>query len=386
MSKLQYLILSPINQYGGVNLDVGFIAHLLAQKHEVSVISLARYFPDASVFYFNEALAYTSMDKLVYETSRSIRMLTQLTGRLKPLPAPNHHRLDNVLTRMPFVSLSQQRHQILEREIAKCDRLILCSQLTSNYMQIAIETAHRYQIPVYFRTTGQIKSHELSEQNKQWLSKVTTFIHHSEKNLQSIQHFLPSSTHTLIDQNAYDEQRFLGLPLLQTQVKQFYCISRLSPLKRTRQILQAFLDLKHPLTELHIYGDGEEETLLKQEAKGCKNIYFHGAVQFKDVHKAHGSHDCLIIASTIEAGPYTGVEAMAAGRLIISSHVGAMNSRLPEYPFFYDGTVAHLVKKMRELINQSATKNQELATNLRRRYTENYCEMTIGKSYLEILN
>lgn len=386
MSKLQYLILSPINQYGGVNLDVGFIAQLLAQKHEVHVISLARYFPDASVFYFNEDLEYTSLDKLVYETSSSVRMLTQLAGRLKPLSAPNHHRLDNVLTRLPFVSLAQQRQQVLEKEIVKCDRLILCSQLTSNYMQMSIEIAFQHQIPVYFRTTGQIKPHELTEQNKQWLSKVTTFIHHSEKNLQSIQHFLPNKIHSLIDQNAYDEERFLDLPQLKTQVKQFYCISRLSALKRTAQIIQAFQELQHPLTALHIYGDGEEETALKQKAKGFENIHFHGAIDFKDIHKAHGAHDCLIIASTIEAGPYTGVEAMAAGRLIISSRVGAMETRLGNYPFFYDGSVDNLKEKMKLLLEQNDVVNQELAAYLRSLYTKNYSEAAIGRSYLAIFD
>tara|TARA_R110001632_G_scaffold66751_5_gene157089 strand:+ start:36 stop:1241 length:1206 start_codon:yes stop_codon:yes gene_type:complete len=385
MSKQRFLILSPINQYGGVNLDVGFIGSLLEQKNQVRVVSLARYFSDASVFYFNEALNYTSLDKLVYETSFSIRFLTSVVGRLKPLEASNHHRVDNGLTRLPIVSLAKQRQRVLEKEIASCDRLILCSQLTSNYMKAAIEVAHRLQIPVYFRTTGQIKEHELTPENAQWLSKVNTFIHHSEKNLNTIAHFLPEATHFLVDQNAYDEDRFLELPLLQTEVKRFYAISRLSPLKRTGQIIQAFQELQHPESELHIYGDGEEETLLKEQAKDSTNIHFHGAIDFADIHKAHGANDCLIIASTIEAGPYTGVEAMAGGRLIISSSVGAMETRLPDYPFFYDGTVNDLKEKMKLILAQETSENHRLSSQLRKRYTENYSEVAIGKFYLDIL-
>jgi glycosyltransferase involved in cell wall biosynthesis len=173
--------------------------------------------------------------------------------------------------------------------------------------------------------------------------------------------------------------------VLQSELKRFYAISRLSPLKRTGQIIQAFQELQYPLAELHIYGDGEEETLLKQQAEGCKNIHFHGAIDFKGIHEAHAANDCLIIASTIEAGPYTGVEAMAAGRLIISSRVGAMETRLPDYPFFYDGTVNDLKEKMKQMLDQEASKNQKIAEKLRKRYTENYSEVAIGKSYLDIL-
>ena len=385
MSKQRFLILSPINQYGGVNLDVGFIGSLLEQKHQVRVISLARYFDDASVFYFNAALNYTSLDKLVYETSFPIRLLTSLVSRLKPLEAPNHHRVDNGLTRLPFVALAKQRQRVLEKEIASCDRLILCSQLTSNYMKAAIEVAHRLQIPVYFRTTGQIKEHELTAENAKWLSKVKTFIHHSEKNLKTIAHFLPEASHCLVDQNAYDEDRFLEIPAIDSAVKRFYAISRLSPLKRTGQIIQAFQELQDPMSELHIYGDGEEGSLLKEQAKDSANICFHGAIDFKDIHKAHAANDCLIIASTIEAGPYTGVEAMAAGRLIISSRVGAMETRLPDYPFFYDGTVEDLKEKMRQVLAQEASENQKQTSELRQRYLENYSEVAIGKSYLDIL-
>lgn len=384
MATLNYLLLSPVNQYGGVNLDVGFIAHIISEQHRVKVISLGRYYDDASVFYFDKNLSYTSVDRELYRSSRLLRWCSQVTSVLKPMPIPNHHRLDNRLSRK-LAHLDTARKQLIEKAITSCDRLVLCAQLTAPYMQFAIETASRHNIAVLFRTTGQIIASQLTPANAVWLSKVSRFIHHSQKNKDKVAQYLPQAKHHLIDQNAYDQERFLQLPVLDQKVTRFYSIGRLSPLKRNLQIIEAFLAVQHTHLSLHIYGDGEQQAALKTAAAGSRHIHFHGAIAFDEIHQAHGANDCLIIASRLEAGPYTGVEAMASGRMLISSRVGAMESRLPDYPYFYEGTHEHLVQQIQEVSALSQEAVVQWSKKLRQRYLQAYSENAIRDQYREVL-
>ncbi len=384
MARLNYLLLSPVNRYGGVNLDVGFMAHIISEQHQVRVISLGRYYDDTTVFYFDNNLSYTSVDRELYRSSRLLRLCSQVTSVLKPMSVPNHHRLDNSLSRK-LAHLDAARKKLIETAISSCDRLVLCAQLTAPFMQHAIEVAASYDIPILFRTTGQILDTQLSPSNAVWLSKVGCFIHHSQKNKDKVAQYLPQADHHLIDQNAYDQERFLQLPALDQKITRFYSIGRLSPLKRNLQIIKAFLAVDDTALSLHIYGDGEQEGKLKAAAAGSSNIHFHGPVAFDKIHQAHGANDCLIIASRIEAGPYTGIEAMASGRMLISARVGAMESRLPDYPYFYEGTHESLAKQIKHLSTLSQKEVVFWSNQLRQRYTEAYSEETIRARYREVL-
>lgn len=384
MAGLKYLLLSPVNRYGGVNLDVGFMASIIAEQHRVEVHSLGRYFDDASVFYFDPTLAYTSVDRELYHSSFMLRTWARITQLLKPMAIPIHHRLDNSLSRK-FSDLETARKKHIRETISNCDVLVLCAQLTANYMECGVNAAAAKGIPVVFRTTGQITERQLTSANKQWLDKVACIIHHSQQNKSKAAHFLPEARHLVIDQNAYDEARFLKLAAVNTPVTRFYTIGRLSPLKRNLQVIQAFKALSLSDIALHIYGDGEEEQLLKEAAASHAQIHFHGALGFEQIHQAHGANDCLIISSRVEAGPYTGIEAMASGRLIISTVVGAMPSRLLDYPYFYDGSTEDLIDKMQQICQLKSKEVSDKAIALRDRYKAQYGEEKIRAAYRKAL-
>jgi hypothetical protein len=85
--------------------------------------------------------------------------------------------------------------------------------------------------------------------------------------------------------------------------------------------------------------------------------------------------DCLIIASPKETGPLTGVEAMASGKLIPTTPVGAMKWRinnLDHHQFFVPGNIIELRNAMLKSIQLSqadlklirqATRHQYLRKN-----------------------
>ena len=92
----------------------------------------------------------------------------------------------------------------------------------------------------------------------------------------------------------------------------------------------------------------------------------------------------LIIASVKEAGPYTGLEAMAAGNLIITNRVGAMEDRLgKDYPLFYDNE--DIQSKINEAINMYSNQVKKIADNNKSKYFQNHTYKKIQKEYVELL-
>jgi len=386
VNSKKYLFLSPINRWGGVNLDVAFLSHILSEMGQVNVISLGKFYKDSSVYYFDKHLKYDALDRLIYNNNMPVRLFTSLLNWVKPMRIPKHHRVANEITKSRLVNIEKIRLQYLERLIGDCNVLILCSHLTGSYMKEAIQIASQHKIPIIFRVTGHIQPQFLTTENKIWLSLVNCFIHHSDSNKNQVVKYLNDSNHVVIDQNAYNEKRFLDIPAIQTKITRFFTISRLHKLKGVDLVIQAFIKSTIPDKMLYIYGDGPELSNLKAQAKGYDNIVFYGDIAFEDIHQAYADNHCLIISSALEAGPYTGVEAMAAGRSIISTRVGAMESRLTAaYPHFYDGTVEKLEQTMLQVHEQSIETTQSLIQEFRKKYKNLYREAIIKQRYKEVL-
>lgn len=381
MTSKKYLIVSPVSKGGGIALDVGFIGDLLSKNNHVNIITTNLYYEDSEIFYFNKQLHYTSLDRLVYKNSFLIKLFAKLLSIIKPHPEEAYNRINNKLFQKVF-NLRKKRLAILKRELTKYDVIIICNQLTGSYIKEVVSLLPDTTRIVH-RVTGQILDRHLISKNKEWLKKITCFIHHSERNKKILAPFLPDAEHHIIDQCAYDQNRFLNIPHKQ-QLKRFFTFSRLHDLKQIDTVVHAFKKLPQSDLSLHIYGNGPEEMALKTLAKDDHRIYFYDTISFKDAHNVYAENDCLIISSRIEAGPYTGIEAMAAGGLIISTRVGAMETRLPDYPFFYNGTIEELTDKIVTITNLSPEAVRSLSIAHRNNYLNSYDETTIKESYLAI--
>jgi glycosyltransferase involved in cell wall biosynthesis len=382
MSK-KCLIISPINQWGGVNLDVGFIAQsMMHRDHDVFILSVGTYYNDCSLFDFIDTSSYDSVDRILYKNNFLINYSLQLLGIVKPMSIPLHQRLNNVFTKS-FINIYKKRLSVLEQYISRYDKVILCSQLTGTWNEEVVKIATRYNKPIYIRVTQQIAPHHIATEKLSWLKEVSHFIHHSKRNLDILAEVLPENGHSIIDQCAMWEDQFLSIPIIEKPSTEFYCISRLEQTKCIDKIIEAFKSIKDPTLSLHIYGDGSLRTTLEELATDDTRIHFYGVVALQDIAKIHGTHDCLLIASSIEGGPYTAIEAMAGGRLIVSTNVGAMVNRLgQEYPFFVnEEKEITLTKLIRKIANLTSEETQQLSTQLRDIYKNTYSVSEIEKAY-----
>lgn len=387
MKRKKVLILSPINEYGGINLDVGFISSILNDNHDVKVISLGNYFKNSQVFYFNKNLNYNSLNRVIYNSNVVIKVIVSLVSLIKPLKIPNHFRVSDILKKIPFINVIKKQKHYLRIEIKKADVVFICSQLTAKLNKEIIEISTTENKPIIFKTTGQISLKNISNTYKKLLENINLFIHHSKRNGELLKTVTPNNDYVIIDQNAYLENELLNIAPNKNEATHFFTLSRLHGIKQIDIVIKAFIKINNPNLHLNIYGDGEDFSKLKAIAMNNSNITFCGKLNYDEIGEAFKQNDCLIISSSIEAGPYTAIESMAAATPIISTRVGAMEERLStNYPYFYDGSIDGLAKQIKKVSTLNRNEILHSSQKLRTLYLFNYKESIIKTKYENAFN
>ena len=381
LSKPSILILSPINKGGGVALEVGYLASILKQNFQVKIVTVGCFYKDSEVYYFDNDIDYDSLDRLLMKNYFFIKYAASLLSLLKPIDEEKYNRLDNTWFKK-YLTIDKKRIKLLKNLIKPYKYILLCNQLNGKYVEEVCRAASTQKI--FMRITGKILTHHIKNNNINWLKKIHVFIHHSQNNFNLLQEAIPDSKFFLVDQSAYDEERFVTIPAPK-KIRRFFTVSRLHDLKGIDMVIRTFKKINEKNIKLTIYGDGPQKKKIQDMADGDNRILIYGNISFKNVQKAYSENDCLIISSKTEAGPYTGVEAMAAGKPIISTRVGAMVERLGiDYPYFVELNEKSLKKQILKMIQLDIIKVNELSTFLRNKYISNHSEKKIMQAYHEI--
>lgn len=109
----------------------------------------------------------------------------------------------------------------------------------------------------------------------------------------------------------------------------FGMVSRINALKDHRTLLEAFKTLQTENAELHIAGDGDLLTELKEEFESSR-IIFHGFVPQLEIPTFLGSLDVYVQASLGETSSIAIMQAQATGLPIIGSDSPGINSVLQD--------------------------------------------------------
>lgn len=123
-----------------------------------------------------------------------------------------------------------------------------------------------------------------------------------------------------------------------------------------------------------------------EKYKEYQNIRFMGYISPQKIDQALAQNDCLIIPSFNEGGPLVGIEGMAAGRLILSTKVGAMEERLigTNNDFWFDiNNYDSFKTAMDNLLGKSLEERLLIASNVRNKYLEYYSAQKISTNYIE---
>ena len=127
-------------------------------------------------------------------------------------------------------------------------------------------------------------------------------------------------------------------------------VSRIEKNKNIDVVINAFCKSEDLNDRLFVVGNGPDLNKIASQTKD-ERVIFTGFIANDELQKIYKICECFIVSYyKLEAGPLTAIEAMAAGKVIISSKTGAMTERLTDkFAFWHHNDEAHLFQKLREV-------------------------------------
>jgi glycosyltransferase involved in cell wall biosynthesis len=272
---------------------------------------------------------------------------------------------------------------VLDNLIKDYDAVFIVAQLSSYLVSDVIQIAKSKNKKIFFRTTGTIIFSDYD-----FIDSVACFIHHSVNNASKIEK-AKNHKYVIVDQCAYNEINLLQISTSNKEICKFLILSRLSQEKGVDEIIDFFLRVCSENDILFIAGNGVLENDLRIKYKESKNIKFLGFVNSSNLSDLFGMMDCLIIPSPEETGPLVGIEAMCAGKIIISTRVGAMPERmmgtLNDYWFDYNNFES-FKKAFFDVKGLNKMQIKKTSESLKEKYQKEYSIHEISEKYLNIVH
>lgn len=134
------------------------------------------------------------------------------------------------------------------------------------------------------------------------------------------------------------------------------CVSQLAQHKGVDILLKAFKSLSSAnCSKLEIVGTGTERKNLEKLAEGNENIKFLGQLSYQEVQKKYQDVSLVVIPSLApETFSLVMFEAMANGKLIIASKIGALDEYIKNHEtglLFETGSINNLKETLEKVIN-----------------------------------
>lgn len=377
--KKNIIVIGLIDNIGGREIEVRTILKSLSVKYNVKLVSL--YFMTKN----SEAIkgincSWTNIYRELNESNFFLKLISLLVTKYHKRKTPSYFLVDNKISRL-FFNFNKLKINLLKKEIDKADAVLYCGTLHLNLLNEIIKYCNNRTRPIVLRTTGKIKS--IPKSLESLVSFVNKTLVHSNQNT-----FLLKKNGAkpieVVDQTSIQELNLLNLPITEKDCLIYGYIGRFSNEKGILELLKIFNDLEHKLI---VAGSGPLKNQV--ERMSTKNIKLLNIIAPEKISDYFKEIDVLIIPSFEEAGPLVGVEAMAAGKIIISTRVGAMMDRLcnTKNNFWFDiNEKETLIKQIDLLNNKSPQELLEIRRNVRAYYIENYSLKKISNRYIEVFD
>lgn len=370
-------IFGQIDDFGGREVEVRNIIKSLDSVFNVYLVSLY-YMSSYSIAIKDVNCEYSNVYSLLYKKNLILRFLAILSKFFNKSNKLPYFFLENSISKKIF-NFRTLKGNIIKKEIDKADYVIYCGILDLHILKDMIEYCSKKNKKIIIRITGKISKIDNSIVNQ--LKKECEILVHSESNSK----ILLSNNVTnvkIIDQTTLQEKELLEIPISNNRKCVFGYLGRFSKEKGILELLEIFKDSKF---EIKIAGNGP----LKADVLNLivKKDNFLGELNQKEIINFFSLIDVLIIPSFEEAGPLVGIEAMAAGKIIFSTKVGAMEERLQgtKNNFWFDinkkDTLIQLINTLDSLDEE--IKNEICESN-RSVYLEKYSLEQNKKAYLSL--
>ncbi len=378
--KPKVLIIGPIEDLGGRELEAGFIASVLKEDFDVDVLSTGNLTGFSQFYEIVDGIKMTSLKQMLYKKNWILRPATILSYLRNRRKEPLFFYVNNkVNSRL----IKPRENKILREIIQKYDLIFIIAHLQTLRTKEIINFSRELNKPVVFRTTGEI---ELSGGAPAYLKDVNLFLHHSLINAHNLHNKLKTDNYTIIDQNSYMEPELLKIPVVKRKVIRFVAIARLAPEKNLFNLISFFKEYCEEDDELLIVGTGKLFSELSSIIGKTPNIKLMGHLSLKELKRIYTNCECAVIPAYTEAGPLVGIDAMAAGKIILSTKAGAMPERLEKSSndFWFEPADKLSFKRQFERIkNLNPQEVYEVAKENREIYMKKYSKNIVSEEYLK---
>ncbi len=378
--KKTIAIIGPIGDFGGRDVEVNIIARALENEYDTTIVSTLYMTADSFSLQQLTNTKWKSVPEVLFKKSRLIRLLSRVSKKRNKGKKEVYDYVSNSLSKK-LMNLDALSWGIIQNELEQADLVILPVQLTTKFLPEIVKYCHEADIPCLVRTTGTIR--EVSSRDFDFLKKVTLFLHHSEANASNLNQQL-ALPYTIIDQCALTEAGLLELDTVKKEPLRFGYLGRLSEEKGILPVARFFAQTDLPFV---IAGDGPQKEALLQSIKDKSNCFYMGLLSNATLTDFFRKIDVLVIPSFEESGPLVGLEAMAAGKLIVSTKVGAMPERLTGIKSFWFEieNVSSLQTVLDEIENNTDALLSAYAKEVRKKYLEKYSFDAVTLRYKETI-
>ena len=374
------LIIGPISDFGGREVEANFIAKTFAKKYAVSIFSTV-YCTSKSYAFYNSNIPWSSLQIELQKKYFWLRIMCFFVKLIRSAKMNNYGYIKNKISKVVY-NFQKISVDALEYEISKSDLVFVCGQISSEFLPEIISICEQKSIPCVVRTTGTIG--EISSAKLQIVSKATCFVHHSVSNAMNLYNQKKHFYH-IIDQTCnFENKLLLGANSFVKPLK-FGYLGRLSSEKGIVELTTFFASTSYVF---YIAGSGTDDSKIQTLIQNTNNCYFEGKIDSDDINLFFSKIDVLIIPSFEETGPLVGLEAMAAGKIIISTKVGAMPERLSGLQsFWFDNTDLQTLQNQIDAVNGcTASEIANISISYRNRYIQNYSNSILENKYLNLIS
>jgi glycosyltransferase involved in cell wall biosynthesis len=372
-------IIGLIHDSGGREIEVRNLIVALSEKYTVSVVSL--------LFMANESVAIkglncssTNIFKELYNSNLILKCLSYFSKVYHNSKLPAYFLIENNLSNKLF-NIFNKKVSLLKKEIDQSDAILYCGILDLNILNNILIYCDKVNKPIVLRTTGEICKVNNSLENL--LPVASSILVHSKNNTELLNTITPKNIN-IIDQTTLVENKLLKIPI---DIKKGLVFGYLGRFSNEKGIIELLNILKNNNLKIIVAGSGilENEVL---DLINDKNDFLNELCP-ENIDVFFNKIDILIIPSFEEAGPLVGIEAMAAGKLIFSTKVGAMMERLSKTKndFWFDinneESFLQILEKLRNLKPEEIKAIREINRKI---YLENYSIEKISNKYLKLFD
>lgn len=372
MSTKKILFVGPISDFGGLEIMTNLLACSLQKKFDIQIVSTIS-MSKCSAALKGTSSNWDTINYFLFRKNWLLKSSAKLTKLINSREEPAYNFINNKISKNYF-NFEKLYHSSLIQFIKGSNCVIYSGEINGKWFEEIFQICAQQEKPLVLNLTRDTKI--IPNFLKDDRSRCNILVH-SLSNMNELRKLNSKVSH--IRQTTILEKDLLNLKISEKLEIVYGYLGRFSKEKGVLELLESFSKTDKKMI---IAGNGPQLEIVQSYCSSHPNLSYIGQLAPEEIASFFSEVDVFIISSYEEGGPIVGVEAMAAGKLIVSTKVGAMDERLlgTGNDFWFDiedPNTLDLALDRLELL--SAKERQEIQIAVRNKYI-NYNSLNVIKA------